>query len=241
MTDSPHDFVPCKCNPNVCILQPVWTGQERRNPSGEEGISSEGGRQDDSFVLQEVDRAKARKAKEMTIYYQTLSDERARGKDARRRVLFFVQSKQTGMVGRFEPVTLEEAAKTLREEAKELEEKLSRYVVIEEVMPTESYDKNSTRVNNTEIRIRSLKSAAEQLERYSKVIAKQKEVVAKDFWTYEDETVTRGELSFNRLTWTFDKCGSEDATYLRPVYPEQALARYKHAFKCNNCGEEYVK
>jgi hypothetical protein len=87
----------------------------------------------------------------------------------------------------------------------------------------------------------SLKSAAEQLERYSKVTAKRKEVVAKDFWTYEDETVTRGELSFNRLTWTCDKCGSEDATYLRPVYPEQALARYKHAFKCNNSGEEYVK
>jgi len=193
-----------------------------------------------SFVLQEVDRAKARKAKEMTIYYQTRSDYVLEVKTPEGRA-FFVQSKQTGMVGRFEPVTLEEAAKTLREEAKELEEKLSRYVVIEEVMPTESYDKNSNRVNNTEIRIRSLKSAAEQLERYSKVTAKQKEVVAKDFWTYEDETVTRGELSFNRLTWTCDKCGSEDATYLRPVYPEQALARYKHAFKCNNCGEEYAK
>jgi uncharacterized protein with PIN domain len=164
--------------------------------------------------LQEVDRAKARKAKEMTIYYQTLSDYVLEVKTPEGRA-FFVQSKQTGMVGRFEPVTLQEAAKTLREEAKELEEKLSRYAVMEEVMPTESYDKNSTRVANTEIRIRSLKSAAEQ--------------------------VTRGELSFNRLTWTCDKCGSEDATYLRPVYPEQALARYKHAFKCNNCGEEYVK
>jgi hypothetical protein len=54
--------------------------------------------------------AKARKAKEMTIYYQTLSDYMLEVKRPEGRA-FFVQSKETGTVGRFELATLEEAAK----------------------------------------------------------------------------------------------------------------------------------